>query len=129
MTAFTGVEALLNSQPLTYQSADPFDNIPLTPNHFLYGQMGSQLAPEAVDIIQYNPKKRWHHVQELSIEHVWERWMKEFIPELNHRKKWRQEESDMKVGDVVMVADPDSVCGSWPLGRNPHRIFNPRRYP
>ena len=38
LTAFTGVEGLLNSQPLTYQSADPKDEPILTPNHFLHGQ-------------------------------------------------------------------------------------------
>ena len=36
-TAFTGAEALLNSRPITYQSAHPEDDIPLTPNHFLIG--------------------------------------------------------------------------------------------
>ena len=36
VTIFTEVEGLLNSRPLTYQSAD----VPLTPNHFLLGQMG-----------------------------------------------------------------------------------------
>ena len=33
MTAFTRAEALINSRPLTYQSADPEDDTPLTPNH------------------------------------------------------------------------------------------------
>ena len=33
MTEFTGVEALLNSRPLTYQSANPEDDMPLTNNH------------------------------------------------------------------------------------------------
>ena len=42
MTAFTGAEALINSRPLTYmyQSANPSDDTPITPNHFLIGQGG-----------------------------------------------------------------------------------------
>ena len=36
MTVFTGAESLINSRPLTYQSANP-DDTPLTPNHFLQG--------------------------------------------------------------------------------------------
>ena len=35
MTALTGAEALMNSRPLTYQSTNPADYVPLTPNHFL----------------------------------------------------------------------------------------------
>jgi hypothetical protein len=37
LTTFTGTEALINSRPLTYQSANPNDDIPLTSNHFLHG--------------------------------------------------------------------------------------------
>ena len=45
LTAFTGAESLINSRPLSYQTANHRDNVPLTPNHFLIGQMGSQFAP------------------------------------------------------------------------------------
>ena len=47
MTAFTGAEALINSRPLTYQSANPSDDVPLTPNHFLHGQIGVSLPQRA----------------------------------------------------------------------------------
>ena len=40
ITVFAGAESLLNSRPLTYQSSDPRDDVPLTPNHFLHGQTG-----------------------------------------------------------------------------------------
>ena len=43
MTAIIGAEGLVNSQPLTYQSTDPADDVPLTPNHFLHGQIGVSL--------------------------------------------------------------------------------------
>ncbi|XP_065905598.1 uncharacterized protein [Dysidea avara] len=38
LTAFTESEYLLNSRPSTYQTTDPEDDVPLTPNHFLFGQ-------------------------------------------------------------------------------------------
>ena len=58
MTAFTGAEALLNSRPLTYQSANTEDDVPLTLKHFLFGQVGGQFEPESVDETTFNPKKR-----------------------------------------------------------------------
>ena len=65
MTAFCGAEALINLRPLTYQSANVKDNVPLTPNHFLHSQMGGQFAPEVIDEVAYDPKRRWRRVQEL----------------------------------------------------------------
>ena len=76
LTAFAGAEALINSRPLTYQTADPSDNVPLTPNHFLFGQVGGCFAPDVVDVQPFTVKKRWRRVQEL-VKHFWERWMKE----------------------------------------------------
>ena len=49
ITVFAGVESLLNSRLLTYQSSDPQDSDPLTPNHFLHDQMGGQFAPESIE--------------------------------------------------------------------------------
>ena len=43
-TVFTGAESLLNSRPLTTVSGDVNDETTLTPNHFLLGQMGGELA-------------------------------------------------------------------------------------
>ena len=61
----SGAEGLLNSRPLTYQSIHPQDPVPLTPNHFLHGQLGGQFAPDAVDSTDFNPRWRWRRVQEL----------------------------------------------------------------
>jgi len=85
MTAFTGAEALINSRPLTYQSAHPNDNVPLIPNHFLHGQIGGTFAPMAPDEIVYNPKKRWRRLLELT-RHFWHRWLQEWVPSLSPRK-------------------------------------------
>ena len=52
ITAVTGAEGLINSRPLTYQSANPADHVPLTPYHFLHGQMGGQFAQTSADACQ-----------------------------------------------------------------------------
>ena len=72
ITVFAGVESLLNSRPLTYQSSDPRDDVPLTPNHFLHGQMGGQFAPESVETTPLYPRQRWRKVQDI-ISRVWRR--------------------------------------------------------
>ena len=86
ITAFTGVEALLNSRPLTYQTANPLDQPPLTPNHFLFGQAGGHFAPETVDTTNYSPHRRWRHLQEL-VRHFWGCWLCQWLPSLTSRKK------------------------------------------
>ena len=54
--------ALINSRPLTYQTMDSDDIVPApTPNHFIQGQMGGQLAPELTDEKDF--KKRWGRIQ------------------------------------------------------------------
>ena len=57
VTAFVGAEGLTNSRPLTYQSY-PGDDVPLTLNRFLFGQLGGMFAPDSVDKTQFNLKKR-----------------------------------------------------------------------
>ncbi|XP_065893456.1 uncharacterized protein [Dysidea avara] len=116
MTAFCGAEALINSRPLTYQSASVKDNIPLTPNHFLHGQVGGQFAPEVIDEVGFNPKKRWRRIQEL-VRHFWNRWLQEWVPSLSPRQKWFRLKTDVKPGDTVLLVSSDTPRGQWPLGR------------
>ena len=58
VTAFVGAEGLINSRPLTYQSSHPAGDVSLTPNIFLYGQLGGTFAPDSDDETQFNLKKR-----------------------------------------------------------------------
>ena len=62
---FAGVESLLYSRPLTYQSSDPRDSVSLNPNHFLHGQMGGQFPPESVETTTFHPRERWRKVQDI----------------------------------------------------------------
>ena len=55
--AVVGPDGLINSRPLTYQSVNPQDPVPLTPNHFLHGQLGGWFAPDTVDSTAFNPPR------------------------------------------------------------------------
>ena len=102
MTPIVGAEVLIDSWPLTYQSANAANDIPLAPNYFQHRQIGGQFAPTSVDNTHFNPRKRWRRVQEL-VRHFWHRWLREWLPGLNSRKKWNQERRDLQAGEVVLV--------------------------
>jgi len=101
ITAVAGVKSQVNSRPLTYQSADPQDVVPLTPNHFPHGQLGGQFAPETVDTTEISPRKRWRKVREI-ISQVWKRWLQEYLPLLNRRAKWTEVVIDLKKNDIAI---------------------------
>ncbi|XP_028414792.1 uncharacterized protein LOC114537879 [Dendronephthya gigantea] len=115
-TAICGAEGLLNSRPITYVSSTPDDLEPLTPSHFLVGQLGGQFAPDVTPEQAFNPKKRWRRLQQL-IAQIWKRWRKEFLPSLNVRGKWFEPKRELKPGDVVLVVDQNAKRYEWPLGR------------
>ena len=116
MTAFTGAESLINSRPLTYQSANPADDIPITPNHFLQDQIGGKFAPEADKDISGNPKRHWRRIQELT-RHFWQRWMRDWVPSLSSRKKWYQSQKNLQIGDIVLLVSSENPRDHWPLGK------------
>ena len=111
LTTIVGVKGLINSRPLTYQSAAPKDDPVLTPNHFLYGQLGGQMAPE-VDELDIHPRRRWLRIQQI-IKGFLRRWLREFLPAV----KWTEEKKDIEVGNIVICIDPNLPRGTWLLGR------------
>ena len=43
--------------------------------------------------------------------------MTEFRPTMQERKKWAEHAKNLRVGDLVVLADPNNPRGHWPLGR------------
>ena len=75
--------------------------------------MGGELAPDTVDTTAVNVCKRWRRVQEL-IPRVWSRWMR--LTSIGSRHKWFLPAENIKVGDVVLVIEPDVPRRHWKLG-------------
>ena len=115
-TTLTEVENVINSRPLTQNSQDPNDLSAITPNHFLHGVYSAVVPPDQCNTSEIDSRKRWRQSQVLS-DHIWHRWLREYLPSLNVRHKWTKEQRAHAVGDLVLVIDNNRPRGQWSLGR------------
>ncbi len=114
-TLSTNVEAVLNSRPLVPrdQEEDGRDPEALTPAHFLgAGAPYEDLAPLGEED---NLAKRWQGLQHAK-QYFWTRFIKEVVPRLQGREKWRHARYTPQVGEVVLLLE-DKARGHWPLAR------------
>ena len=115
-TALIEVEAMLNSRPLTHNSADVTDFDALTPNHFLLGRANAAFSPVKVEDREINSRKRWKQVQVIA-NHVHKRWLKEYLPSLTVRHMWLTTGQMVQEGDLVLLINDNASRGQWELGR------------
>ena len=95
------LEQLLNNRTLTEVSSDVFDLHPLTPNHFLIGQVNVNW-PNALFSGKAVSYRKHFRDQHSILVAVWNRWMIEYLPTLRQRNKWAKEEiEEIKKGDLV----------------------------
>lgn len=116
ITLSTRVESILNSRPLTPLSSDPTELDCLTPGHFLIG--GPLVAPPEPGWkdVPYNRLSRWQLVQALT-QSLWKRWSQEYLHTLQQRSKWSRRQENVKIGDLVLLHEPNAPPLSWRLGR------------
>ena len=116
-TLLTEIESILNGRPLTHISTDMNDLEALTPNHILLGLHRRWDSVLDVDKDDVTSRRQWRQVQALSIV-FWERWRREYLPELTKRAKWRGQVPNYQVGELVLLSDEQSKKkGKWSLAR------------
>ena len=110
---FCEVTGFLNSRPLTYVSASTDEVI--TPNSFLSPKaiFEPTLHPEVETASKY--RKSYERLQSMTNE-VWKLWTNDYLPTLITRNKWRLEQRNPKVGDLVMLVDENLKRGKWKHG-------------
>ena len=116
-TVFCEVENMVNSRPITHvpDEYDGHNLTALTPNHFLLGKNNTALAPGDFRD-DMTSRKRWRRAQALA-DHLWNRWKKEYLHTLIHRRKWQNDARNLQVGDVALIVESGSPRGLWPLAR------------
>uniref|UniRef100_A0A1B0DA28 Integrase catalytic domain-containing protein n=1 Tax=Phlebotomus papatasi TaxID=29031 RepID=A0A1B0DA28_PHLPP len=112
-TLLVEAENIVNSRPLLILSESGES---LTPNHFLKHQKSTLTAGGKFEEADLILSKEWRKAQRLT-EHFWQIWLKYYAPTLTNRPKWRKDGEPIKVGDRVVVVDPNLPRNIWPTGR------------
>lgn len=106
------VEFTLNCRPLTFVSLENSDDEAITPNHLLIGSSDGYkpITNDNIDL-----RQRWYKSQEFA-DKFWRRWLKEYVPIISRRSKWFSKQKPIKIGDIVVIVDPDLPRNCWPKG-------------
>ena len=79
LTVVAEASNILNSRPLTRNSDDAQDELPLTPNHLLKLRSDWEIPPGIFDENDIYTKRRWRQAQYM-VNLFWQRWVKEYLP-------------------------------------------------
>ena len=96
-------ESIVNLRPLTKLNGDPEELPALTPSMLLTGPLAPTLP---VDVFHTSDqlKNDWRYTQ-IAGQQFWERFIKEYLVNLQPRHKWYRSSPDFKVGDIVLVKE------------------------
>ena len=101
-TFLNKVESTVNNRPLLELTDNIEDLSVLTPNHFLIGSQSSYNFSNIKEENEFNFKSKWKSVNALH-SMFWKRFIQEYIPTLNIRRKWSTHQRNVKVNDIVLL--------------------------
>ena len=121
-TILIQIEYVLNSRPLCYVDDTELSE-PITPFHLMFGDNIAKrkvaCRPAELPKNDTNPKVRINQIN-AHLEHFQKRFTAEYITGLRERDaklKKSNSNTQLKVGDVVMINQKHTARSEWPLGR------------
>ena len=109
------VANLVNQRPIGRTPNDPDDGSNWYPNDMLLGRTSSRISRGPFKETN-NPRHGVEFVKKL-VDSFWRRWVKDTFSSLVPRKKWDAQKRNVRVDDVVNVADNIAITGNWCIGR------------
>ena len=117
-TCLQEVANLVNQRPIGRIPNDPDDGAYLSPNDMLLGRSSTTVSQGPFSESR-DPRRRVQFVQQI-VNAFWKSWNRDVFPLLVPRRKWSTQRRNVRVDDVVMIADPNAIRGKWTLGRIVH---------
>ena len=115
-TLLCKVEGCLNSRPVAALTDDPSDLSALTPGHFLIGRPLVSVPQQSVLEVNSSRLSRWQRVQAMQ-EQIWRSWVADYLHSLQTRQKWPASNTDIKIGELVLLKNNLLPPSKWELAR------------
>ena len=110
------VANLLNNRPIGMKPGYSIEfGTYLCPNDLLLGHNNSRV-PTGLFATDEDPGRRLDFIQSI-VNSFWKRWHRDYFPTLLVRQKWHVEKRNVRIGDIVLVQDPNPVRGKWKLAQ------------
>ncbi|UYV75610.1 hypothetical protein LAZ67_13000736, partial [Cordylochernes scorpioides] len=112
LTVLVQIESCLNSRPLYPMSNDPNDQRVLPPAHFLLAEPSSCVPEDDLLLVKNHLLTRWQLVQRV-LQHLWKRWSKDYLNNLQQRNKWKTISPNVDVNTLVLIKEermPPASC-------------------
>ncbi|KAL7725387.1 hypothetical protein ACLKA6_000148 [Drosophila palustris] len=114
-TVIIDVEAILNSRPLTASTNDPNDGEAITPAHLLIGTSLKALPDQKISE-KISTLTQYQRITYLK-QRLWDLWRRDYLHELQLRSKWLKAESNVRIGQLVLVHEDNLPPQQWQLAR------------
>lgn len=116
-TILCQIEAVLNSRPLLAVTVDDVNDFSyLSPSHFLVGTSLTSFPEGDTVNMPDNKLKFWALCNKIKSQ-FWNIWHKYYLNALQNRTKWRDGHPNVKVGDLVIMREPNCPPLAWPMAR------------
>ncbi|VDI37806.1 Hypothetical predicted protein [Mytilus galloprovincialis] len=117
VTFMAEVASIVNHRPIVPVSSDTDNPFILSPAVLLTQKTKSTIETDYIGEFDTKDLLRaeWKRVMVLS-DMFWSRWRKEYLNNLQSRRKWHKDVPNIKEGDVVLLRDKTLIRNEWPLG-------------
>ena len=113
---------LVNERPIGQKPNENVDSNFLSPNSLLLGRSSDRISagpfrPNGQLLDDPSAFRDRFLLVQAIVDQFWRVWHKLYFPSLLVRQKWHVEKRNVKVGDVVVVRDSNTLRGEWRLAR------------